>query len=368
MKRSALIIGLVSSLLLAWTADVRGQDKVIYLDRKTGKEDSVQGVIQTETPAGITIKVGMNTQLIPALDVREVDYKPPESVKGFQYKVPFGLEKEAQKKKDVQDRLKGLMDAQGEFDKLAKLLGDKPIALRYIQFRSALVQVQIARMDPTKRDAAIDAIKTFCAEQSTGWETVPSAKLLAQMQEEKGDILAAKETYNKLRLVPGVPKDTVLECTILVSNLLLRAKKYDEAEKTLNDAKALMPEDDPQRPLIVVHLCDAQLKQHKTQDVEKQLQTAINATSEANIRAVAHNTLGDYYRETKQDEEAFWQYLRVEALYPEDREEHARALYWLSKLFESVKKDKGKAQECLDKLKAKDFEGTEFAGRLTMDK
>jgi tetratricopeptide (TPR) repeat protein len=363
MKRIALILGL-ASLSLAWTAGVRGQDKVTYFDRKTGKEDTAIGVIQTETPAAITIKVGTNTHLIPAADVREVDYKPPDSVKGFQYKVPFGLEKESLKKKDLQDRLKMLMDAQDEFDKLAKQVGDRPIVQRYIQYRGALVHMQIARLDPTKRDAAIDAMKKFCVEQSTGWETVPSAKLLAQLQEEKGDLLGAKETYDKLRLVPGVPKDTVLECTILVSNMQLRAKQYKEAEKTLNDAKALLPDDDPQRPLIVVHLCDAQLKQHKPQDVEKQLQTAINTTSEATIRAAAHNTLGDYYREMKQDEEAFWQYLRVEVLYPEDREEHARSLYWLSKLFESVKKDKGKAQECLDKLKAKDFEGTEFAAKL----
>ena len=364
MKRIAFLIALLSSL--AWTAGVRAQDKVIYYDRRTGKEDAVQGVIQTESPAGITIKLPTKAepQLIPALDVREVDYKPPDSVKGFQYKTPFGLEKEALKKKTPMERVTALVEVQSEFDKLAKLLADKPFVQRYIQYRGVLVQVQIARLDPTKRDAAIDAMKKFCGEQSTSWEIVPSAKLLAQLQEEKGDLAGAKETYDKLRVLPGVPKALALESTILVSNLQLRAKQYSEAEKTLNDAKALMSEDDPQRPMVIVHLCDAQLKQHKTQDIEKELRTAIERTSEANIRALAHNTLGDYYREKKQDDEAFWQYLRVDALYPEDREEHARALYWLSKLFETVKKDKSKAQECLEKLKSKDFEGTEFAAKL----
>jgi tetratricopeptide (TPR) repeat protein len=367
MKRIALIIGLLASLSLAWTAGARGQDKVIYVDRKTGKDETANGVIQEESPAGITIKQATKPQpqLIPALDVVEVDYKPGDNVKGFQYKVPFGKEKEASKKKDVAERIKGLQEAQVEFDNLAKLMAGNQFAFRYLQYRSALVVVQIARLDRNKRDAAIDALNAFRKQHSTGWETVPALKTLARLQEEKGDIPGARETYMALRSTPGISKELELESTLLVSDLLLRAKKYEDAEKTLSDAKALMREDDPQRPLIVVHLCEAQLKQHKTQDIEKELQTAINNTADLNIRAVAHNTLGDYYREKKQDEEAFWQYLRVEVLYPQDREEHARALYWLSKLFESVKKDKSKASECLDKLKSKDYEGTEYAGKLT---
>ena len=49
------------------------------------------------------------------------------------------------------------------------------------------------------------------------------------------------------------------------------------------------------------------------------------------------------------------------------REEHARALYWLSKLYDSVKKDKGKAAECVEKLKSKEFEGAEYARRLAAE-
>ena len=76
-----------------------------------------------------------------------------------------------------------------------------------------------------------------------------------------------------------------------------------------------------------------------------------------------NNAFGDYFRARKQDEDAFWHYLRVDVLFAGDKEEHAKALYWLSKLFESVKKDKIKAQECVEKLKSKDLDGTEY-GRL----
>jgi tetratricopeptide (TPR) repeat protein len=257
------------------------------------------------------------------------------------------------------------MAAQGEFDKVAKMLGDRPIVQRYVQYRGALVVVQMARLDATHRDAAIDAMKAFFTEHSAGWEAVPCAKHLAQLQEQKGDITGAQATYEKLRVLPKAPKEIVLESTILVSNLHLRAKQFNKAEEALTKAMELLPNDDPQKPLVMVHLCGAQLQQHKTQDIEKRLQSAIEGSSDTTVRALAHNTLGDYYREKKQDDEAFWQYLRVDTLYPADREEHARALYWLSKLYESVKKDKGKATECLDKLKSKDYEGTEYAGKVT---
>ena len=50
------------------------------------------------------------------------------------------------------------------------------------------------------------------------------------------------------------------------------------------------------------------------------------------------------------------------------REEHARALYWLSKLYDSVKKDTQKAQECVERLKSKDFEGAEYAKKIAAEK
>src|SRR5262249_19205289 len=213
------------------------------------------------------------------------------------------------------------------------------------------------------RAEAVAALNEFRSrkENLAGWEIVPCLKLLAQLQEEAGDFKGAETTYKELRNLPDVPKELVLESNILISNMLIRGRKFEEAETTLRAVQAQMGADDPQRPLITVYLCQAQIMQRKTQDVEKQLAAAIKATGEAPILALAHNTLGDYYREKQQDEDAFWEYLRVDVLYTADREEHAKALYWLAKLFDSVKKDKAKAQECVERLKGKEFEGAEYA-------
>jgi hypothetical protein len=363
MKRATLVIGLLPCLTLAWAGAARGQETVHYLDRKTNKEATFTGLIQSETAAGITIKQGTTTKVIPAMDITHVIYKVA-NLKEVDYKTPFFEEQSGlDPKKTPKQRRDFLADAQRDYGALVGKVRDNPNALRYVRYREAALQVHIAREEPAKRPEAVAALNQYRKEHTDGWEIVPCLKLLAQLQEESGDLKAAEQTYKELRALPDVPKELKLESNILISNMLIRGKKFDEAEKTLREVQAQLPEGDPQRPMIAIYLCQAQIMQHKTQDIEKQLTAAVRGTADVQVLAVAHNTLGDYYREKQQDEDAFWQYLRVDVLYPGDREEHAKALYWLSKLYDSVKKDKGKAKECADRLK-KEYEGTEFERRL----
>ena len=87
------------------------------------------------------------------------------------------------------------------------------------------------------------------------------------------------------------------------------------------------------------------------------------APATTHLKALAYNALGDYYLKSKQPDEAFWHYLRVDAVYTQDREEHARALYNLWKLFESVRGDAQRSNESLEKLEDKSLAGTDYAAR-----
>src|SRR5260370_28497119 len=175
MKRIAIIIG----LWLAWSASVHGQEPVTYIDRKTGKEATFSGVIQSETAAGITIKQGTMTKLIPAMDITLVLYKVA-NIKDVEYKTPFYKEQSGlDPKKMPKERREFLADAQKDFDALLPKVRDNPNAFRYVQYRGALVQVHIAREEPAKRDAAVAALEKFSTEHSAGWEIVPCLKQLA---------------------------------------------------------------------------------------------------------------------------------------------------------------------------------------------
>jgi hypothetical protein len=239
-------------------------------------------------------------------------------------------------------------------------------AVRFLQFRSAQALAELAKYDQTQIDPAIAVLKAFKADNDKGWELVPALKLLAELQEGKGDAAEALQTYQELTKVPNVPKEMKQEVDLLRAQLLLRTGKSEDAEKLLDGLRTSLAAADPQRATILVYLAQSQIAQNKMNDVEANLKAALAAAGEPAVKGLAHNVLGDYYRKKNMNEEAFWEYLRVDALYSQDRNEHAKALYYLSKLFADVKKDKGKAQEYLDKLKLLD--DTPFAKLAATEK
>jgi hypothetical protein len=57
----------------------------------------------------------------------------------------------------------------------------------------------------------------------------------------------------------------------------------------------------------------------------------------------------------------------VDTLYTQDRDEHAKALYHLSTLFDKVKNDRARAKQCADRLKDKQFAGTLYQRRASAE-
>jgi len=65
---------------------------------------------------------------------------------------------------------------------------------------------------------------------------------------------------------------------------------------------------------------------------------------------VAYNSLGDCYRLNGRPKEALWPYLWVDVIYHQDKQEHAKAIAQLAKLFDE-QGDKARAKLYKDKLK-----------------
>ncbi len=229
---------------------------------------------------------------------------------------------------------------------------------RYLQYRIALTLAARAKDDPASRDAAIAVLKDNKTAFADGWEVVPALQLLARLQEEKNDIEGASQTYADLANVPGLDAAMKLDSQLRGARLLLSAKKFTDAESKLKALTAAMPADDPQRAYVAVYLAQSRIAQNNLDGVEKTLKDTLAANEDKKLRGLAHNALGDYYYAKKEKERAFWEYLKVDTLYNEDREEQAKALYYLSELFDVPMNDQDRARECLEKLQSPSFEGT----------
>jgi hypothetical protein len=366
MLIAALVLtGSVVAPKMGWAVD----DRVTYHDPAMNKEVEILGTIEEETPAGIKLKTKMGTKIIPALDVRSVIYQSTlgGKVTALEFRQPLGKELRAQQPgQKPAERLKLLDEAITGYKAVDAQVKDEANAHRYLQYRLAAVQAMLARDDPTRLDAAIAGLTSFKTDFGTGWEIAPALKLLANLLEEKGDTEGASKIYEELASVPGVPQEIKQESELLTIRLLLRSRKFADAENKVKALKASLPKDAAQQPFLDICLVQSQMAQGNVAQAEAQLLGVLKTATDGAQRGVAHNLLGDYWLKKDKPEEAFWHYLQVDVLYNQDREEHSKALYQLTKLFDKVKNDRARAEECRKRLLGADFTGTSYQ-RLAAD-
>lgn len=369
MKRCLLTAG-ITALVLAWVQVAPAQDTVNYIDPITKKEVDATGTIVDETPVGIKIKPKTGeAKLIPALDVVSVTYKDPK-IDNFEFRQPFGKERLALVAGTKLDKKKEhLNEALSGFRSLAGKVRSVPFASRYVQYKVAQVQATMAQDDPTKMKPAIDALLAYKDTYATGWEIIPCLKLLAQLQEQNGNLDGARKAYEDLTLIPDAPPDIKQSSDLLIAQMLMRGGRYGDAEKKIQALHKAAAADSPQLAFFQVFLSQSQIAQKKTTGVEEQLRGAISSSTDVNLRATAYNLLGDYYQLKNQDEDAFWEYLRVDNLYSQEKNEHAKALYYLAKLFNKVKNDPIRGEQYMERLTSdKSYTGLEFHRKALAEK
>jgi hypothetical protein len=363
---------LCAAVLLGLAAPARADDQVFYWDEAAKVEKDVRGSIKDENAAGIRILAktpkGPQEMTIATADIRAVIYQSARA-SAPDFRSARGKELQAMMPTTKKDkRMELLHKALDSYRDLDVMVKDEPNARRFAQYKIAEVFFLVARDDPSQADAAITVLTAYKNGFAGGWEMVPALKMLGQLLEEKGDVQGASQAYADLSALPNVPKKTKQEAEMLAVRVLLRGGKFADVEQRLKDLQQGLSADDPQRTYVAVLLVQAQLAQGNLGQAETQLKAALQATADSAVKAVARNLLGDYYRAKGQLEQAFWQYLWVDVLYNQDREETAKALYHLSKLFDKVKKDVGRAEECLRRLKGQEFAGTAYQRRANEEK
>lgn len=375
MKRIALTLVLAGFVVLdaptAWAA--KAKDIVYFREPGQKKDTDVAGAIQEESPAGIKLKTAKGEDIdIPALQIRAVDYAAGLDALG---KVDYHVgdsklinalrETRADKKADA---LRTALLAFHALDDNEKLSGVATIH-RYFQFRIAQTLTFLAREDASQRDAALNALTQYKANFADGWEIVPALQLLASLQEDKGDTEAASQTLADLAEVPGVTAAVKLQSQLKGARLLMAIHKFADAESKLKQVEAGLSADDPQRAFVSAYLIQSRIAQKGNLDgLDKKLQQILRTGKDGNLLALAHNSLGDYYRAKGDLVRAFWEYCKVDMLYNQDKEEHAKALYYLSQLFDRPRNEPRRAEACLTRLKSPQFDGTLYQRQAMAEK
>jgi hypothetical protein len=352
--RIRLAAGVVALLVVAATANAQTRDRVTYISRaKNAVKEAVQrGTITEETPQHILLTIGMRTEKIPAADVLDIDHEIPADLNIDVRAKARKDEATADKEPDPAKRAKLYDQAIAGYKELLAKLGKSekyPLAVRHLEFKIAQFLARQAEDDPKRLDDAVAVLSEFKTKHPNSWQIGQAGKLLAQGQLAKGDMKAALATYEEFARRDDLGAALHQEYQLLGIKAMLRTGEFADAERKLTTLAATLGKDDPQATRIAIYLAVCKGKSNLP-DAEKRLLAIISSDADPAIKGLAHNALGDAYRLNNRLEGAFWQYLWVDQQYNQDRDEHAKALYYLSILFDRVKKTPARALACREKL------------------
>jgi hypothetical protein len=365
MKRLLAIGCLAWAVTLTGSLPAWGQDSVTYYNRAQKKEATVSGSIMVETPGKIVIRPtsGAAKEIeISVTDIREVVYNLPPVLKN-DYRIAANREGGAEKDAKASQRKQHLAEALAKYqDLLAKATAEP--AKRHFEFKIAKILAQQAADDPAQVDAALENLKKFKTEHPDAWQISACTDLLARLLMEKKDWEGAQRAYQDLEKTPNLPPELRQEANLKVAQVLVKAKKYPEAEQRLLEASKTIPAAGPERIRLQMALAECQAASGKANEAVKQLEAVLPQITDPEMKAQAYNSLGSCQEAAQRPKDALYAYLWVDVVYSQNRQEHAKAVYHLAKLFKEIKDDK-RAEEYRNKLlKSPEFAGLEYQKML----
>ncbi len=339
----------LAAVVLVLVGTARAQDEVSYYDRNAKKDVFTSGTVQDETAAGIKFKSGASVKLIAPGDVVEVMHEV-RGIPRLTYRSYFNKERAMLKANRPATKTKLLAEALKGYRELLPKVASNKLASRHVQYKIASLLARQADEDPEAVEPAIAELTKFKDEHPNSWQILRVAKLLTDLYLRNNNLEGAEKTYSDLAKSPDLPKDVRQELDLQSAQLLIEARRYDQAEQKLKSLK--LPADDPMADHVQVYLalCSGVRDKAKLAEAVKQIEQTIDKSKDPNLKAVAYNALGDCYRLNGQLKDAVWEYLHVDMVYNQDKRQQTRAVEQLAKLFEQLKDDKH-AQEYRERIK-----------------
>jgi tetratricopeptide (TPR) repeat protein len=369
-------ISLLAVLLV--TGPVLAQDKVdkvrVITDRTKTPPTIVTrtGTVQAENAAKVTF-LGQNGQKtdIKNSDIVEIQYdgEPDEAASG----------RVAENKKAYDQALPSYVEA------LKKVPKDNKLAATNLEFKVAKMLTQQADAGAVDaRAKAIDALRKFKDAHPDARQTVEALDMLSRLLVMDGkpadEVVKAFQT---LRAKHAENKEISNRCDLFESQLLLQEgqlllkdradeakNKYTQAQTKLTAMLQGAEKADALRVRIGLAECKAALG--KQEEAIKDIETVYKeAGDDNNLKAAVHLGRADCFRLNKQFREAMWDYLWVDVVYNQDREQQARALFYLQECFDGLKDSDptatSKAKDARDRLqndpRLKDTRYQKLAGK-----
>lgn len=361
---SRLLLGILGvSILLGLSARA---DTVIVRNR----EKAIEGTVKSEDAKSIVVAHIVDKkkieESIPATDVIDIVHEAISpaalTIKGAPYRLARDAEKDAESD-DPKKRATALQTAVANYNiTMQKMLREttaQKYAARQLEFKVAVLMVRQAT-DQVGSDRAVIKLKEFKTKFADSWQIHQVMPLIAQLQMESKDFKEAALTYQEMADMPTLPTDVRRDAELKVVEVMVRANDIAGANSRLDLLEKKNASIPAMASRVKMARADVMIGQKQYDKAIPVLQDVVKNNTDKQIKALAHNHLGECLFKAARYNEALWEFLWVDAVFNQDREQHAKALFYLWKTFEQLNNQE-RSQQCLQMLlEERQFNGTEF--------
>lgn len=292
-----------------------------------------KGQIVSETATELNMTINGKNQTLPVDQIGAVEYTGQ----------PQAFNVAA-----VREQANHLNDALDQYAKAIAASSDRPLMAREARFARARVLAQVAMIDPKRRSEAIAALESFVKSNPNVRQTVPALELLTRLSILENDFDRADRAVVEMRRIAWASDKAAL----WNARILSKRGKHAEAIAAIDAVLSKLADGSARKREALLAKAESLAGLSRFDDAEKLARDVIKSADaeDAAAQAVAWNTLGDCLRSANKPKEALLAYLRTDLLYPEDKEQHARSLAEIVRLFRRLKQD-DRADEVYARLK-----------------
>lgn len=305
-------------LIVATAAPALSVDEVV----RQSASESVRGTISKLSKTEVTVEAIGRSTAVPSTDIASVrwDGEPPQ----------LNITRTREGNGDLDFALESYREIQKQ------IAADKQNLKTDVEFLIARTLAKKAMAEPATKDAAVKALNGFLASHSDSFRYYDAIQWLGRVHVAADDTEAAKASYARLTEAP------LPEVTMSAQNALARIKlDQDDLAGAAADFDAVLAQN-AASPAAAQQKFAAELgkalilgKQGNHEEAVKIFDSVIAKASPDNaaVQAEAFLHKGESLAALGRDQDALLAFLHVDILFPGQSDEHAEALFHLTRLW-----------------------------------
>lgn len=320
-RLSLFLQATAAALLVTCAASAWAQSTVDRIRRRTGVDT---GQITDVSVLAVTISKSGVQSKVPVEEIRKIYFAgEPAELGTARSQLDRGRFKEAFSTLEKIDR-----------DAL-----DRPELLTEVDYLLTESQARLALAGEGSLSQAIRQAEDFLAQHRSSYHVSSAIELLGDLYLANGQQDEARSQYAKLARAQAPYFQA--RSAILLGKLLQRSGQHEEAIAEFDRALAAAKDDAAAEPLELEATLQRAISRSATGAVEEATGTVKQLIAKADpgdvpLLATAYNALGDCYLASNKPKAARDAYLHVDVLFSSAADEHAKALYELSRLWNTL--------------------------------